>query len=136
MDSGFDSYDHSIDVLTQMSNCSFVTSVWKCMNFPGCMYCLGLPPEGEFRILSEGSDSNNDDFKEAYYAGHSNYKRKLYARIVPVYHDEITDDEIIVNGYCSTGFISSEACEQFESSASHNSHDILVLSVLIALIIL
>ena len=62
-------------------------------------------------------DTRGDDVAQA--SGVASSVRALYVSIVPIYHHEILDEDIINNGYCSSGLTTDAACEALSSSSSH-----------------
>ena len=123
-------YSYNIDILPSMSNCTYIKGVQKCMDFPGCFYCLGLPTTGELRILSNVGDdqTKGQENREGKYTS-EDLSRRLYSKIVPAYRNDISDDDLLTSGHCSEGFTGEDACA-YVISASHNSQRVAsVLSI-------
>lgn len=142
-----------------MSNCSVFSKISRCKQFPGCEFCLGLSGgdgnDGELRVLSSldtisainGPISAIDYYYERNSLVTENAEseieyltRALYANIVPIYHDSITDEDILLNGYCSTGFSSCDiatiSAQSDSSSPCRSPHIAMSVTQLISVFIL
>mmetsp|Transcript_7663 Transcript_7663/g.12920 ORF Transcript_7663/g.12920 Transcript_7663/m.12920 type:complete len:155 (-) Transcript_7663:30-494(-) len=140
-----------------MSNCSVFTEIDTCTKFPGCEFCVGITGDAsmnELRVLSASSAAESNTNHNTIYDYYYNEKkmhaeenaigraaepdtpsvsRLLYPKVVPIYLDSITDEDILLNGFCDIGFsgcaTTSSSHPSVSSAPCHSSQFFSVASV-------